>query len=297
MNGSLVLNLSFHCTLDDSTAKHDFVTSKNPDSVTVSEVKEHVEKEYQIPAHCQSLYFESTLLRDEDTLAKTSIREGDTIVVEYDTDADVNDVNKIISILRMLLGVVQRHSNILAEFSAHRMQQLCATTEDLRKLINSTFYYYDEYKRVDANRVLFLHKGGFDIVYDLYRLVLQTDYEESVLLIRLLENVVIEAVSKILIVSFGRIPLLKQLYVDSATLDYTLKSFTRVPISHHQEIVAPSGPTEEFTIAYDQLVQNRILIRSMEESILSTSKYIFGACLLIIFLPVRRSWEGDMSLH
>ena len=263
-----ILNLSLHCTLDNSTVEHEFITSENPDSVTVSEVKEYVEKEYQIPAHCQSLYFESTLLRDEDTLGRSWIREGDTIVVKYDTDADVNDVMKIIKTLKRLLGVVERHSSILTKISADQTQQLCVTTENVRDLIRSTFNS-EPLQRSAANKTLFVYRGGLDVLYNLYGLVLCTDYEKAVIFVRFLESVVITAVNT-LICSIGRTPILREMNLDT-TVDYVLKSFTRVPIPHHQKIVAPSGPSEQFSVS--QTLQDQILIKSLENSLLSISKY------------------------
>ena len=266
-----ILKLSLHCTLDNSTVEHDFIASENH---KVSEVKDYVEKEYQIPAHCQSLYFESTLLRDEDALAKSWIREGDTIVVKYDTDADMNDVMKIIETLRMLLGVVENHSSTLTKISADRMQQLCDTTNDVRKLIISTLSN-DSEQRSAANTTFFVYRGGLDVLYNLYGLVLHIDYEKAVFLVRYLENMIIQAMDGV-ILSYSKTSFLREINLDAA-VDYTLKSFTRVPIPHHQEIHAPSGPSEEFSVT--QAVQDRNLIESLERSLVSTSKYVLRAGL------------------
>ena len=260
-----ILKLSLHCTLDNSTVEHEFIASENPDSVKVSEVKECVEKEYQIPAHCQSLYFESTPLRDEDTLAKSWIREGDTIVVKYDTDADVNDVMKIIKTLRRLLGVVESHSStrMLTKISADQMQQHCVTTADIRKLILSTLCNSEPPLRSSTNTTLFVHRGGLDVLYNLYGLVLRTDYEKAVFFIRILESVAILAMNRVIVH--------RSFLMRDTTVDYTLQSFTRVLIPQHQKIVAPSGPFEQISVS--QTMQDEILINSLEMSLINTSKY------------------------
>ena len=259
------LLLTLHCTTDNSEVKRDFICKGNPDSVTVSEVKDYVEKEYQIPAHCQSLYFESTLLRDEDTLVQSWIREGDTIAVEYDTDADVNDVNEVVKTLKDILKEVERchQSNQLDQIA-----QQGINFKRIRELIFTNFR--DASKRSDANRLLFVHKDGVRTLFKLYSLILQMDYQEASFQIRYLESVLIQVIGSTLIDSSTRFPILRQLVLDNPTLEYTLKSFTRVLIPHRQRIEAPKGPTEQFSVP--QEVQNQVLARCLQMSQVNTSK-------------------------
>ena len=238
------LKLQLHCTADNSTTEHD-LNCPNTVSTKVSELKEDIQNKFKIPACCQSLYFEFTPLRDEDTLAQCWIREGDTIVLKYETVADIDDISEVVRILKQLLETVEEYYGpvtVTGSPVSHTLQLDTDPADRVEHLVFSGFR--DLSKRCDANRLHFVSKGGVQILYKLYRLTLKVDYKHTVFQLRYLENVLIEVIGRVLIYPCTRIPLLRQLVLDYSTLDYVLKSFTRIlipfptPTKVHSQMLA-----------------------------------------------------------
>ena len=81
----------------------------------------------------------------------------------------------------------------------------------------------------------------------------------------------IQVVGSALIDSSTRIPILRKLVVENPTLDYVLKSFTRVPIPKYQRVVAPVAPKgEQWAVPKD--VQDQVLAMCLQMSQVNTSK-------------------------
>ena len=263
------LKLQLHCTADNSTTERDLICP-NTVSTKVSDLKEDIQNKFKIPTCCQSLYFESTLLRDEDTLAQCWIREGDTIVLKYETVADIDDISEVVRILKQLLETVEEYYGLVTATGnpvSHTLQ-LGTAPKRVRDLVFSGFR--DSSKRCDANRLHFVSKGGVQILYKLYRLTLKVDYKHTVFQLRYLESVLIQVIGSGLIDSSTRIPLLRQLVLDNSTLDYVLKSFTRILIPHRKEIIAPKGPAEQFPVPTN--VHSQVLAMCLQMSQVNTSK-------------------------
>ena len=268
-----ILKLVLHNVIDDSRAEHDFICEDGRlDLLTVSQVKEHVETKYSIPVCCQTLFFECRKLRDQETLTQSWLREEDTIVVRYDTVANVQEVTELVGHLKQLLQKMEvymatltpeSNDEILSSFS------LGIAPQRLRDLIFNSFR--DASRRCDANRLLFVHRNGAEIVYRLYTLILKLDYKDAVFHIRYLESLLIQVVGSALIDSSTRLPLLRKLITDNPTLDYVLKSFTRVVIPRHQRVVAPLGPKGE-KWAVPTSVQDQVLAMCLQMSQVNTSK-------------------------
>ena len=82
MTSHFTLKLVLVNTSEGSEDHHVLQFEGTPDSVTVLDVKKEVETKHKVPTFYQELYFESIVLRDENTLTKYSIREGDSVTVK-----------------------------------------------------------------------------------------------------------------------------------------------------------------------------------------------------------------------
>ncbi len=267
------LKLVLHNITEGSKAEHDFTCEEGSlDLVTVSQVKEHVQAKYSIPAFSQTLFFESRKLRDEDTLAQSWLREEDVIVVQYDTIANVDFVIELVDSLKQLLQKLEAYmSSPTLESNAASLNNfsLGVTPQRLRDLIFNSFR--DATRQCDANRLLFVHRGGAEVVFKLYSLVLKQDYQNAIFHVRYLESMLIQVVGSALIDSSTRIPLLRKLVTENPTLDYVLKSFTRVLIPRHQRVVAPGSCKGEQWSAPGS-VQDQVLAMCLQMSQVNTSK-------------------------
>lgn len=265
-----ILKLTLHNTTDDSKTEHDFICQDSLNSITVTEVKTQVEVKYSVPACCQALYFESTLLRDQNTLAQSWLRDGDTIVIRYNTTADVKEVIEIVTLLRQFLEKVEEYtSSAGGERQVNtNILQLGSNVKTVRDLVFNSFR--DASERSDANRLLFVHKNGVETLYKLYGLILKTEYQKAIFQMRYLESVLIQVLGSALIDSSTRIPLLRKQVLGNPTLEYVLKSFTRVMIPHGKRIVAPSGPREHLSVPAN--IQDQILAMCLQMSQVNTSK-------------------------
>ncbi len=267
------LRLLLHYLVDDSTIECAYTCHKQLASTSVKDVKEDIQDKHKIPICCQGLYFESTQLRDEETLAENWIREGDTITVRYDTVADIDDVGEVVTILKKLVEIIEQYylvaNNIARNLNDYIPSlNLGTVPKKVRDLVFNSFR--DGSKKSDANRLVFVHKGGVQALYKLYGMIVQKEYKDNIFQIRYLESVLIQVLGSALIDSSTRIPLLRQLVLENPTLDYTLSSFTRIAVRYSERIVAPSGPREHVMIP--QNVQDEVLSMCLQMSQVNTSK-------------------------
>ena len=68
----------------------------NMDSTTVADLREEIEKQFNIPAFDQRLMFGPSELSRDESLRAYSIRNGDHLIVEYANEADVKEITEII---------------------------------------------------------------------------------------------------------------------------------------------------------------------------------------------------------
>ena len=224
------LKLLLYNVTEDSREEHDYTCQANLDTVTVSEVKRHVEKKYQIPECGQTLYFEFMALGDKDTLGKHKLRDGDSITVKYSTVADVEDINELVAILEQLIVQVEAYKN------AGRALQLLHI-QRAHGIVCKSFQRFSP--RCTANQLTFVHKGGVATLYKLYSITLKMNFNNHIIELWHLETVVIKVVGSVLTRDCCELPLLKKHVLTNQTLDYILTSLTRVmmPSRQSQEIV------------------------------------------------------------
>ena len=229
VSDNCTLKLLLYNVTEDSREEHDYTCQANLDTVTVSEVKRHVEKKYQIPECGQTLYFESMALGDKDTLGKHKlIRDGDSITVKYSTVADVEDINELVAILEQLIVQVEAYKN------AGRALQLLHI-QRTHEIVCNSFQGFSP--RCTANQLTFVHKGGVATLYKLYSITLKMDFNTHTIELWHLENVVIQVVGSVLTRDCWKLPLLKKHVLTNRTLDYILTSLTRVMMPLRQVIV------------------------------------------------------------
>lgn len=261
-----ILKLLLHSVTEDSKEEHDYICRANLDTVAAYEVKRHVEKKYQIPECCQALYLESMALRDQDSLGKHKLRDGDAITVKYSTVADVKDINELVAILKQLLVQVEIYVNAL-KVGRILPLNLGIGPKRAREIIFNSFR--DSSPRCDANRLTFVHKGGVATLYRLYSIILKSNINTHIFQLWFLESVLIQVLGSALIDSCSRLPLLKRQVLTNPTLDYVLESFTRVMILPGQKIVAQKGLAAEQVPAE---VRDQVLAMCLQMSQVNTSK-------------------------
>jgi len=267
----VTLNLALHNTVEESRVEQEITCQKCFNSFTVFELKNQIELTCSIPQCFQALYFESTLLRDEDTLAQCWLRKGDTVTVKYRSTADVQSVVEMVTLLSELVPSSSNNRDLhVPDRDLHVPDRdlPVSTLQRIRQLAFSCFR--DTTLRCDANRLVFVHKGGVSILYKLYSIVLEKDYLDASFHWRYLESVVVQVLGSALIDSCTRVPLLKEHVLENPTLDYVLKSFTRVMIPQGEKVVAPLHPFRPFPVPAD--VQNLMLAHSLQMSQVNTSK-------------------------
>ena len=264
-SGSIVLKLVLHNVVQDSKAVHDFTCEQQElDLTTVSQVKEYVEAKHSIPVCYQTLFFQSRKLRDQDTLTQCWLREQDTIVVKYESEANVEDVLELLNILKYLIHKLEVYMTTGNSFGS-----LLNITERLEKLMLASF---DDITPIsDANRLLLVDRGGIEVFYTLYGLILKHDYQDTIFQIRHLESKIVGVVSDMLIYAGAKKPLLEKFVLETPTLEYVHKSFTRVLVPWHQRVVAPAPPKGEWWSATVS-EQDSVLATCLHISLINISK-------------------------
>ena len=265
------LKLVLHNVVEDSQTEHEFSCEGggiNFDLTTVSQVKEYVEAKHSIPVCCQTLFFQSRKLRDQDTLTQCCLREQDAIVVKYESTANVDDVLKILQILKLLVQKLEAY--LSSPTPENRLSSFRDNAKTLRHLSLESFS--DASRISDANRFLFVHRGGVEVFFKLYGLVLKEPYRDTIFLIRHLESTLVGLASDVVLYNGSKIPALKKhVVLENPTLDYILKSFMRVRLRRYQKMVAP-GPPKSDWVQVSSLEQDKVLADYLGSSLINISK-------------------------
>jgi len=211
------------------------------------DVKNAIERTYQIPRCFQKLYQEDSLLSDENaTLMHHRIREGDTLTVEYNATAAIETMEEAVDlVLRVkkvteeLLSPGNESDDIPTLFSY-----------GITNNIHNTFKEHctGENQQARANRYVFAERGGYRHLFDLYQLVLGTDYALLPFYIRQLESLLVQVVGIALTSGNPRYPEVQSLVAEHSVLRCSLKSFLRTAISHNRWVVAPPGCRDKMAI-------------------------------------------------
>jgi len=233
--GPITFHVILNCTATKTSKEKILHLEQAPE--TVSEIKEQIQSKFKVPSCCQILYFDSVLLREGESLYPYRIQDEDILHVDYNSEADIEEVLDIISTMRKMIPFI---ASIQPELSSESI------SEDLDKRIlqnvksndveSLAFEYFHPCasERASANRLLFIHNGGLDLMHELHVMLLKQPWRTTPLEMQYLEHAILRTLWNLTASFLVRTQVLKR-----HTLDAITESMLRVEILPNKPIKAP----------------------------------------------------------
>ena len=233
--GPITFRVILYCTTTKTTKEELLCLEQPPD--TVLEVKEKIQSKFNVPVCCQALYFDSVLLREGESLYTYRIQDEDVLHVEYNSEADVEEVLDIVSTMRKMIPFIE---SIQPELSSESVSQDLDTRirQNVKvaqvESLPSTYFFPHASARADANRLLFIHNGGMDLMHELHVVLLKQPWGTTPLEMQYLEHAILRTLANLSASILGGTQVFKRY-----TLSEIIESMLRVEIFPKKPITAP----------------------------------------------------------
>lgn len=204
---------------------------------TVSDLKQGIEDNFGIPTCCQDVFLENVQLDHHHSLKFYRVRDGDTFHVQYTSEADVKDILNIVGSLCSMITYIEHIQPILSkgkptEFLTNSIPENIFT--DKVESLAVQYFYPCSSERANANRLLFVQRGGLDLMHKVHELLLLQPWQKVPIEMQYLEHAILRVLWNIT-ASFT----IRHLVLQRPTLKAITKSFLRVEVPKHGIITAP----------------------------------------------------------
>ena len=233
--GPMTFHVILNCTATNTKKEKKLYLEQPPK--TVSEIKEQIQSKFKVPSCCQILYFDSVLLREGESLSTYCIRDMDVLHLDYNSEADIEEVLDIISTMRKMITFIV---SIQPELSSESISQ-DLNTRIVRNVkatqIESLFSKYFvplASERADANRLLFVHNEGVEVMHELHVVLLKQPWRTTPLEMQYLEHAILCTMGHLSASILHGTQVLKRDTVNAIT-----ESMLRVQILPNKHIKAP----------------------------------------------------------
>lgn len=215
-------NVVLHCTETNSTTTGS-VNFKTPPR-TALDVKRAVQFAHSIPTCVQTLTYDSTELRDGDTL-DSSLRSGDTFRISYQAEAKCADIADCIDWLNTLKKSVEDDKRLLpvGDMSSQTsMLVSLGATEGMTDNLSIQFFYPWSDKVKYVNKLHFLATGGLQVLTALHAQLVDVPWERLPYKLRYIEYVCVQSIA-----NFSQTFPLRRMAVKEGALENCVKSLLR----------------------------------------------------------------------
>ena len=231
------LNVRLSCTEDGSKKERELGLKWIPE--TVAEVQDEIQEQFNIPVFDQKLMFGPTELSSKELLQSYTIRNGDSITLEYTTEADVAAILDIVSYLKKALAFIESVDSELILFPiSPQLQDRLRQGIDLTPIdrFGEVYRSSGPTKQV-ANSRLFINVGGMTVLQRLHSTLLKQPYKVMPLHVFLLESGMNQILWTLASNTETEAYVLKEL-----TLDNIVRSLCRVTVVPDAAILPPINP-------------------------------------------------------
>jgi len=233
--GPMTFHVILNCTPTKTRKERQLCLEQPPK--TVVEVKEQIQRKFKVPRCCQALYFDSVLLREGESLYPYRIRDEDILRVDYNSEADIEEVLDIISTMRKMITFIV---SIQPELSSESISQefdtrIVQNVKDIQvESLSSKYFVPFASERADANRLLFMHNEGLEVMHELHIMLLKQPWRKTPLEMQYLEHAILYTLANLSASILGGTQVLKRY-----TLNAITESMLRVKIIPRKPIKAP----------------------------------------------------------
>ena len=206
---------------------------------TVPDLKQGIEDEFGIPTCCQDVFLENVQMNDQCSLKFYRVREGDTFHVRYNSEADVDDVLDIVASLCSMITYIERIQPILSDGIPTEFLRNSIPENIFANKVESLavqYFYPCSSERANANRLLFVQRGGLDLMHKVHELLLLQPWQNIPIQLQYLEHAILRVLWNIT-ASF----LIRSLVLQRPTLKAITKSFLRVEVPKQGVVTAPAN--------------------------------------------------------
>ena len=191
MKGKIIiysLNVTLSCTEDGSIGERELGLTWVPE--TIAELQDEVQNQFNIPIFDQKLTFGPTTLSSKESIQSYSLRSGDSITVEYTTEADVAVMLETVTFLQKTLTFLESIEPQLLLFPISPELQASLQPEiDVKQLdaFRNAYHSANSPKRQIADALLCIKAGGLNLLQRLHSAILRIPLKLMPLHVQLLE--------------------------------------------------------------------------------------------------------------
>ena len=162
---------------------------------TTLDIKKEIQKQLHIPTFAQTIQYEQITLSDSDSPGSVHVRNGDTLKITFECEADCIEVDEAVTRLRELVNHFQLHlPSLLDEIPSEGEDLLnIATQEGLMNRLQRELFTPWRSDVKQMNKRYFLHVGGVAVLLEAYSLVLKQEWQRCTQLLKRFELVCLNA--------------------------------------------------------------------------------------------------------
>ena len=205
------------------------------------------------------------MLSSKESIQSYSLRNGDSITVEYTSEADVKEISDTIGYLQDTYAFLESLSPHLALTPiSDSLDTLLRTEIDTTKLdAFPSLYHTSNPKRRTVNCLLFFEKGGLRALQQLHSLLLVQPWKKTTLQTQLLEHIL----NRILwaLVSSGADTSSEAAAVSKElTLDNIVSSFLRVAVVPNTAVTPPPNRNmERYQVQHQVMIVTELVLNAL----------------------------------
>ena len=261
--GIFILNLTLSRPEDGYKQDRELALEWIPE--TIADLQDKIQDQFNIPIFDQKLMFGPAVLSSKESIQSYSLRNGDSITVEYTSEADVKEISDMISYIQKTCAFLESLSPHLALTPiSDSLDTLLQAEIDATKLeAFPSLYQASSPKRRTANCLLFVEMGGLRAVQQLHSLLLLQPWKKTTLQTQLLEN----SLNRILWtqVSSGADMVSETAAVSKEfTLDNIVRSFLRVTVVPNTAVTPPPNHNmERYQVQYPVMIVTELILNAL----------------------------------
>ena len=253
-------------------------------------IKLAIEKQLGIPVCVQVLSFNSQMISNDTLPSRMRMREGDTVVVSYPSEADISYLSDLIATLKRILSLVRtvttslRTFRFIGEPTHVKLSQEC----DSFNADNVPLTYFSVFPTgsPNSNQLYFIDKGGLKLLLQIYSTLHQLPWHELPYEMQQLEYSCLKIVW-----NFSATLGIRYLILQRNIIDQVFKSLMRTKIRRYHNVALPGELLDHFVSTRQSIY---VLAETVYAAVVVTGKYVticsryilvFHNCLLACCTP------------
>ena len=204
----------------------------------VRDIKREVEAAFSIPACVQEVEFNFVQLQDSDRLESLRLQSGDTVFVNYRSEADCEIVKGVLDWMQLLACLLEGELPSVTNQMSFDLSQVVRAGIDDHFMEDLAFHRFSPWTCPvrQTNKLYFVDLGGLDVLMELYAMLQREAWRTSTLEMKFLE-----ASCMCVLSNLASSNDLRKLIISKDGVGRSIKSFLHVPLRRGSAVVDDSG--------------------------------------------------------